>query len=209
MADPRPQLAVKPGLNVWRLLRTDRDGAEPKRIPQSAAAAVRYFLGEALAPESNVLVPSGKLEWRVGNARPIEVLDVSRKAGQPLPDGELLADRVQTVPIRIPTVNGVKPWWVLVRFWWRGPEKTIDYPGVKQGLVWPRWSLTDADWLLDRAVHVAEPDVPDPGAATWAEAMGDKAQSALLSATDDLGRLISAGSGFAILALLWFLSNRK
>jgi hypothetical protein len=209
MAD-RPKLKVLPGLNVWRLLRTDRDGATQGEIPQTAAAAVRYFLGYALSPEAGAtLVPSGTNEWRFGEARPVQVTDLSRQAGPALPDGELLADRVQSVPTTIPTVRGKRPWWVVVRFWWRGPAGQVDYPAVRAGLIWPSYKLNDADWVLDRAVFVPNAS-GDPGSATWWDAMGDKAQSAFLKATDDLGDILKiSGGGLAIVALLFLLAGRR
>lgn len=213
MSTPRPQLRVPRGLNYWRLLRTDRDGATPKSIPQNAAAAVRYFLGLGLSPRANQqLVPVAKNEWRFGDVRPLQVLDISRKAGGALPAGEVLADRVDSPTLKtIPTVSGKKPWWVVVRFWWRGTDQTIDYPGVRQGMLWPAWALNDADWVLDRAVFVPRDQAPaDPGAATWTESLGDKAQSAFLRATDDLGDLLTGfGGSIGILALLYLLSQSR
>lgn len=215
MASKRPQLEVRPGLNVWRLLRTDRDVTEPDNIPQHAAAAMNYFLAGGLSPIRNQhLVRVGKNEWRFGNLLPLQVLEISRRAGPAMPMGEVLADRVTTVPGTIPTVKAKKPWWVLVRFWWRGPRTVIDYPGVTMGWVSPHWALNGADWVLDRAVFVPEgtpATPPDPGAQKWAEALGDKAEAAFLRATDvDLGALLGdLGMGFGILVLLYFLSQKN
>jgi hypothetical protein len=208
----RPKLKVLPGLNVWRLLRTDRDGAKLQDLGQTAAAALRYFLGESLSPEpSATLVPTGSNEWRFGNARPVQLVDISRQAGPALPAGELLADRVQTVPRTVPTVRGKRPWWIVIRFWWRGPAGKIDYPAVRSGIIWPSYQLNDADWVLDRAVHVPKDAAPaDPGSATWVDAMGDKAQAAFLRATDDLANLLKvSGGGLALVAVLFLLSGRR
>jgi len=210
----RPQVLVRPGLNVWRLLRTDRDEATEKDIPRTAAAAVRYFLGEGVSPEPGVadLVPTGRNEWRFGAARPVQVVSVSREAGQAMPDAQVEADRLKMPLDLVPAVRAKRPWWVLVSIWWRGPTKSIDYPGVVAGWLWPRWELSGADWLLDRAVSgLPEAEQSDPGSATWAEALGDKAQSAFLAATDvDLGKLlVTGGQGLAIAALLYVVLSRR
>jgi hypothetical protein len=206
----RPQVEVRPGLNVWRLLRTDRDGAKAGAIPQNAAAAVRYFLGEGLSPEANqMLVPVAKNEWRFDDVRPLQVLGVSQKAGQNLPAGEVLADRM-AVPGTVPSVRGKRPWWVLLQFWWRGASKRIDYPGVRAGALWHSWELNGADWVLDRAVFVAPAAVPDPGAATWTEALGNKAEAAFLKYTGDMGDLLTGlGRGLFVLVVLYGLSQLR
>ena len=207
----RPQVLVRPGLNAWSLLRTDRDGAKQGDIPRTAAAAVRYFLGEGLSPEPGLadLVPVGPNEWRFGDVRPLRVIEVSREAGPALPaGGQLQADRMN-VPDIAPTVGGKRPWWVVVWFWWRGPQRWIDYPGVRAGLFWPSWTLVSADWLLDRAVWVPE-GVDDPGAYTWAGTVKDKAQAAFLQTTGHLGDLLlTGGQGLAIAALLYLLLSRR
>jgi hypothetical protein len=152
---------------------------------QEAASAVRYFLGLAIGPgRDHSLVASGHdpLEFRFGDVRPLQVMAASRKAGQAMPERDLLADRTLTVPGFIPTVSGKKPWWVLVRFWWRGPAGRVDFPGVRRGLLWWEPSLVAADWLLDRAVHVpvgAPAAPPDPGGETWLPAVTSHATEAL------------------------------
>jgi hypothetical protein len=208
MARPqRPKLAVPEGCNVWRLLRTDRDGQTEAKIPQNAAAAVRYFLGLGLSPQENQqLVPVAHWTWRFGNVRPLEVLSVGHEE-PPLTSGQILADR-QRVPDTVPTVSGKHPWWVLLRFWWRQPGITIDYPGVRQGLLWPSWTLDGADWLLDRAHYVSPSDVQDPGAATWTDAVTDHAQAEFLAKTGHLGDLLATGSALAVLLALYLLSKR-
>lgn len=210
MASRRPQIELRPGLNLWRLLRTDRDGAKQAKVIQSAAAAVRYFVGEGLSPEANAtLIPVRDREYRFGDVRPLRVLDVSRKAGQSMPAGTLLADRM-AVPGTVPTVRARRPWWVLCELWWRGPLRQIDYPGVRAGILWPSWTLDGADWVLDRAVYVPREAATDPGGSTWLESMGDQAQAAFLRATDDLGDLLgSVGGGLAILAVILLLASRR
>ncbi len=183
----RPQVEVRPGLNVWRLLRSDTDDATKTDITHETGSVVRYFLGLSWSPgHDQSLVPSGHRpeEWRFDDVRPLQLIEINRAAGPAMPAGELLADRTSSVPDTIPSVSGKKPWWVLVRFWWRGPAKTVDYPGFVQGALWQEWGLNSAKWVLDRAVWVPREQAPaDPGAETWGLAVAEKASAAV----DDFG----------------------
>lgn len=196
----RPQIPVFQGANVWRLLRTDRDGASARDIPQMAAAAVRFFLERPTGlGAKHELTPTGTNEWRFGSARPFRVLAISRTESGLLaaPVGPIVADRHKSVPGTIPTVQGQRPWWVLVRFDWRAPDTTIDYPAVREGLFGRSYELQAADWLLDRAVRLP---AADPDDRTWGDAMGDRA----VAATDELGRVLLPSLGIAaLLAILW------
>ena len=184
---------------MWRLVRTDKDGASKADITQETASAIRYFLGLGVSPGKDAsLVPSGHRpeEWRFDDVRPLQLVEINRAAGPAMPSGELLADRTSSVPDTVPTVSGKKPWWVLVRFWWRGKATTIDYPGVVQGLLWPEWSLTGADWVLDRAVFVPREQAPaDPGGEPWGLAVAEKASAVV----DDFG---AEAKNWLVLALL-------
>lgn len=209
----RPQLLVKPGLNAWRLLRTDRDGATEAQIPRTTAAVMRYFLTGYPFPEPGFpevqLIPIRPNEWRFDDVRPLKLVEVSRKSGPALPRGELLADRMN-VPDTVPSVSASKPWWVVVWFWWRGPEKSIDYPGVRSGWLWPSWELNGADWVLDRAVWVPEGVQQDPGAESWSSAVKDETEAAFLRKTGHLGDLlVTGGQGLAVAALLYLLLSRS
>jgi hypothetical protein len=206
-----PTIEVREGPNVWRLLRTDRDGASEGQIPQMAAAAVRWFVrgvGPAGAERGPLheLVSTGPNEWRFGWVRPLRVLSVTQSEPSNMPVGTLLADRNRTVPDTIPTVRGQKPWWVVVQFWWRAPNATIEYPALREGIFGRSYELNGADWVLDQAV--APQRSPDPGGQTWDEAQGANASAAVKSAGESLGKVVAGGFGLGILALLYLLSRK-
>lgn len=206
MAAARAQVPVPQGPQVWRLLRTDRDGASSTEIPDFAAAAVRYFLrGPTAQGPLPELVPVRPGEWRFGNVRPLHVLTVT-KTEPPMPAGQLVAARERSVPGTVPTVRATRPWWIVVRFWWRGPVRFVDYPGMVEGLLGRRYELNGADWVLDRAVILRGDLTPDPGDSTWTEATGQQ----LSEAASGLGKtLLTGGIGLGLVALAWLMSRRR
>lgn len=206
----RTTIQVREGPNVWRLLRTDRDGASAGQIPQMAAAAVRWFVrgvGTAGAERGPLheLVSTGPNEWRFGWVRPLRVLSVAQSEPS-VPAGEILADRTVSLPGTVATVRGQKPWWVMVQFWWRAPDARIEFPALREGILGRSYELNGADWILDRAIVPAASR--DPGGQTWGEAQGAKASEAVKSASSDLGKVVEAGMGVGILALLYLLSRK-
>lgn len=201
-----PKVRVIQGCNAWRLLRTDADGAPRDRIPQTAAAVIRYWLTGAHEASPEV-IPTGSREWRFGPVRPLQVASVSHQA-QRLPDGEMLADR-HMLSDTVPTVRGKRPWYVLVYFWWRKPDIQVTYPSMRTGWLGPRQQLDAADWVLDRAVAVRT-HMHDPGDQSWGAAQGRSAARAARGATEDLTKTVlpAMGSGLIILAILYGLSKR-
>ena len=209
MAD-RPRLPLVAGPQVWRLIRTDRDGANATGIPQMTAAFCRWaiYSGQLAMGAKHELISTGPDEWRFGDVRPLRVTSVSHDEPH-MPGGRLLGDRMHAGPT-VPTVVGTRPWWVRVELWWRGQPATIDYPGLHEGLFGRRWQLDGADWVLDRAVGLDPAHETDPGPQTWAEAQGDAAEEAARRAAADLGRpLLGWWSGLGVLALLYLLASRK
>lgn len=217
MADAaHPRIPLVPGPQVWRLIRTDRDGAkatgsatEPG-IPQMTAAFVRWaiYSGTLGMGAKHELIAVGPDTWRFGDVRPLKVTSVG-KVEPNLPGGRLLGDRMHAGPTA-PSVVGRSPWWVRVEFWWRGQPATIDYPGLHEGLFGRRWQLDGADWVLDRAVAVPAEHERDPGGQTWAEAMGERAEAEIRAITTDLGKTLAGwGTGFGVLALLYLLGSRR
>jgi hypothetical protein len=205
----RTKVRVAQGHNVWRLLRTDRDGASAGEIPQMAAAAVRYVI-RGLEPTGaergplHELVSTGPREWRFGWVRPLRVINVSHEA-QPL-GGVTLADRQKSVPDTVPTVRGQKPWYVLLEFWWRAPDALIDYPGFREGLLGRSYELNGADWVLDVATHIKTGK--DPGDQTWTSAQGKAAKELAAKAGAGLGSTLLGVGGLAALVLLYLLSRK-
>jgi len=199
-AKPKTRVRVVQGVNVWRLLRTDRDGASATEIPQMAAAAVRWFLrGKTAQGGLHELVKTGKNQWRFGAVRPLQVLKVSHLPTEAR--GVVLADR-HRVPGTAPSVRAQRPWIVLVRFWWRKPDARIPFPGMTEGLMGREYQLNGADWLLDRAV-TPKGDVPDPGDKTWGEVTTEAAADAAGQVMAGIG-----GVGLAVLLGLYLFSKR-
>lgn len=194
--DARPQLAVLPGLNVWQLLRTDRDAVTAGEVVETAGPAVFRFLRE-LEPSGEPweIVQTGPGEYRMGGARPV-LISVAR---QPFarPQGRLLGDRVSSLP-GAGTVEAASPWYVLVRFWWRGASGSIDYPAVKVGMLGFRsWQWAGADWLLDWAVKPTSEGV-DPGDATWGEEQWKRVEA---GTEEIVSRATSVGKGLVWVGL--------
>lgn len=202
-------IRVVQGANVWRLLRTDRDGASAGEIPRMAAPAVRWFLlrGTADMAAKHEIIPTGHNEWRIGPIRPLKVLSVTRDEPN-VPVGETLADRQTSLPRTIPAVSAQRPWWVMVQFWWREPAKMIPFPGLREGFLGKSYQLAGADWLLDRAIAPAASI--DPGGQTWGEAMGENVEDAAGRVTNDLFHSLEAlGGGLVVALLLMLLGSRK
>lgn len=184
MADRIP---VVQGENVWRLLRTDRDSATRDEVLSMVGPAMHHMLHEAgdqfadIDPWQIVVrtAPNGDPipnQWRIGAARPI--VAVAAEQGFPpgpsvmLPAGRVLGSRTTTTTPGIPTVSGTTPWYILVRFWWRQADTSIDYPGYRvDRMGFHHQTLDAADWLLDRAIVPDAPD-PDPGSETWGVVIG-------------------------------------
>ena len=205
----RTKIAIRKGRNVWRMLRTDRDGASAAEIPQMAAAAVRYVIRGLDAAGSergplHELTSTGPREWRFGWVRPLRVLSVKHEP-QPV-RGTVLADRQRTVPRTVPSVRGQKPWYILLEFWWRAPDALIDYPGFREGLFGRSYELNGADWVLDYAVHVREGK--DPGDKTWSTAQGKAARELAAKAGSALGSTLLGVGGLAALVLLYLISRK-
>jgi hypothetical protein len=208
-----PRIPVFQGANVWRLLRTDRDGAAAAELPQMAAAAVRYFLlHERGMGAKHELVATGPNEWRFAECRPLKVLAVSKRPMEPSSEGpkvRLIADR-QKLPTKvIPTVQAQTPWYIFVQFFWRAPNMEIEYPAMHEGLLGRSFQLVGADWLLDKAWQAKVPRKDDPGDETWGDAMGDRAAAAAAAATDALGKAVGGLSGIAVLVLLYMLTRKS
>lgn len=188
------------------MLRTDRDGASAGQIPDMAAATVRYWvkgLGTAGSERGPLweLVPTGRNEWRFGWVRPFQVVSVSHQA-TPLPAGRVVGDRMHAGR-DLPTVRGSNPWYVTVRFWWRGPASEIEYPGHREGIFGRTHTLVAADWTLDSAILPAT-EQADPGGQTWTEATGKNAAEV----SSSLGRTVLGGLGLGALVLVYLIAKQ-
>jgi len=197
------KVVINPGENVWRFIRTARDGASADEIRNMTGAAMFHALGPANYTEEPwelIETSFDPRRWRVGAARPIEVVDVVQSTTPPeLPQGTELGNRhwhTETIPA-VSTQGGVPPWFVVARFWWRQYPVTIPLPGWRVNFLGIRKNtLVGADWVLDRAVQpFPAHQAPDPGAATWGETQKR-------SATKTLRKVSSYGG--AVLLLVGF-----
>lgn len=222
----RPQIPLVPGEQWWRLIRTPRDGASAEEIAGMMGPAMQRFFRSASSSNPWEIYSTGSApcelngqpsiceEFRIGSVRPVRTVAIARadwrdsSAIPDLPSGTVLADKDWLDPL--PTVelgNAPDPWWIVLRFWWREPPATVDYPALKVSWAGGRsWDIDRADWILDRAIQPEQP-APDPGDATWG---GSQAE-----------RVIDAGSrvlvtsmtvfygGIGALALAWILTRRR
>lgn len=216
----RVKIPVVEGRQIWQLVRTAADGASKAELPQMAAAATRHFLltepGEGKGAKHE-LVKTGANEWRFGNARPFKVLSITRgNFPAPAPAGTVLADYQTSLPHTIPSVRapgGAEPWQITVEFWWRGPPKSIDYPGMSEGLFGRSYTLNGADWVLARSVEPPE-EAPDPGDQTWGDAQGDRVEEAAAEFSAELAETVRkaalpAGALLAGAAVLYLWLSRR
>lgn len=175
------RIELRQGRNLWRLMRTDRDGASEEQVIETVGPAVSKMIREAGMQDGPWEIlrtdSGGNPKWRIGNARPVELVGLARyepenPAGPQLalPEGaQRIAERLQYPGPTLPTVAGKRPWWVLVDVWWRGPDTTIYWPGFRVNWLGNRVrTVVGADWALDSAAWVPDEEEtkPDPGDQT-------------------------------------------
>ena len=187
-------IPLKQGRNLWRLLRTDRDGVGEEQVIETVGPAIAKLIRPIGIQEGpweifRIDDGSGNPMWRIGDARPVELVgleryELDRNLGPKLelPDGaQILAERLQYPGPTLPTVNAQRPWWVLVDLWWRRPDATVYWPGFRVNWLGNRIrTVVDADWVLDTAAYVppAAEVKPDPGDASSLAAHGERIQGA-------------------------------
>lgn len=181
-------IPLKQGHNYWRLLRTDRDGASRNEVIETTGPAVSKMLrpiGVQEGPWEIFRTGQDPPEWRIGDARPVQLRQLVRATGAPekgpaIP-GRVLATRMRYPGDTLPTVKGQKPWWVVVDIWWRRPDVTVYWPGFRVNWMGTRIrTVIDADWVLDEASWVPESEETDedPGDETSLEAHGERISAA-------------------------------
>lgn len=205
------------GEQVWVMLRTDRDGASEQQVADSIGDLMRWVLREAKSDETGItdlhqVISTGKNEWRVGSARPVQLVSIGRDRPA-YPVGVVLAAREQYPGEGIPTVNGTTPWWVVVRFWWRGSATEVQWPsliarvGSLTGLNVADYGVDQADWTLDRAIVPALTAI-DPGDATWGATQTERVEEAAAEALTAAGTVAKVVTGVVVLAGLgWLISK--
>lgn len=192
------RIALLEGPQAWRLIRTRRDGASKMEVETTLGPAMARMLRAANDSENPwEIFRTGNDEYRIGAARPILVANVSRDP-EPLPDGNTIADRQKGVGDVIPTVRGGTPWYVDVRFWWRGSPTSIAYPAIKVDWLGRRvHALNGADWVLDKAVALPD-DTADPGGETWVEEQGKRVKAAAPFVGLGLATMLAVGGAIAL-----------
>jgi hypothetical protein len=209
---PDPKIPVMPGLNAWRFIRTDRDGASRDEILNMVGPIMAFCLSEAMTsgPQEKV-IKTGELQWRAGAARPIVALDASRDLIA-LPAGKVIADRKYALPDRIPTVRGSAPWYVTLSFWWRADQREITYPAQvvsALGLASHGELGSSSDWLLDQAVVPVAADA-DPGDQTWGDVVSGQALATVKQVGAFVGNTLAVVAVVALGgALVYFLATRS
>jgi len=186
-------IPLRQGHNVWRLLRTDRDGASQAEVVDTVGPAIQKMVrpvGMTEGPWEIFRTSADPPEWRIGDVRPVRLRELVRGTGGPelgpsLGPGELLAERVGYPGDTLPTVRAQRPWWVLVDLWWRRPDVELYWPGFRVNWLGNRTrTVVDADWVLDSAKWIPpeEDETPDPGDETSAEAHGERVGKATANA---------------------------
>jgi hypothetical protein len=213
-----PNIKLPQGEQIWVMLRTDRDGASEGQIADSIGDLMRWVLREAKSDETGItdlhqVISTGKNEWRVGSARPVQLISIS-KDRPTYPTGEILAAREQYPGEGIPTVAGDKPWWVVVRLWWRGSSTEVQWPsliarvGSLTGFNVADYGVDQADWTLDRAI-VPTQKAADPGAATWGKTQTGRVEESAGQALSVAGTALKVVVGVAVVAGLIAIFRRR
>ncbi len=205
-------IPLEQGEQIWVLLRTDRDGASAAEVGASVGDFMRWILRNAKVAGTGItdlqqVIKTGENEWRVGAARPVKMISVSR-ARPDYPAGRIIAAREAYPGEGIPTVNGQQPWWVTIQFWWRAATTTVEWPslvarvGSLTGLNLADYSIDQADWTLDRAI-VPSVTAKDPGDASWSEVqaqrVGEAASGVLSVGGKVLGGVAVLGVGYLLI----------
>ncbi len=179
-------IPLKQGEQVWELLTTDKYGLSPDDIISDKfhglgvaldAILSRAAAGQPFAPAPWQEIGTGNNTFRVGSARPVEILSISH--APPGSAGKVLADRNSYAGEGIPTTIGQTPWYVTVRLWWRAPDTTVPWPAFTS--LFPALPDLDqvngAEWVLNRSVLPAKPS-KDPGDESWGTAQKERAKKA-------------------------------
>ena len=203
-------IPVVRGENVWRMIRTDRDQATREEVLGMVGPALHHILHEAgeqfaeIDPWQIVIrtTPDGKElhEWRIGAARPIVAVEAKRgrMAAVGLPGiARVLWKRAHYTGPGLAGVTGARPWWILVRFWWRQDDTTISSPGYRVNEIGWHGSgpddLQKADWMIDEAIVPLVEDT-DPGGQTFGDEMIPRVVKTVKDAIKFGGGLLVVGA---------------
>jgi hypothetical protein len=209
MANPNT-IPLLEGEQLWLLLATDKFGISADDLvtdhEHGLAVALRAILSQAKG-QSGGMSPweewsTGNKTFRLGTARPIEVLSVS-KTMPALAAGKTLADRMTYPGEGIPTVVGQQPWYVLIRLWWRAPNEQLPWPAFTSffPLLPGLEDVNGAEWVLAKAV-LPTAKTTDPGEQSWGAAQSERIKTAAATVEELI-------EGAVVLGLLWYLSQQR
>lgn len=165
------RLPVLRGHNRWVLARTDRDGADPEDVRETAGAFMSKALSSAQPLAQRSLLEFLSPPWQdatrfvVGAARPVIVQahqpkSVDESLRLSTPSGRLLG--VYTACPTMRTVEAQVPWLVFVDFDWRAPDAVIPWPRRKVNAIGiPQDVDLELDWLLLAAAFEGEAKFDD------------------------------------------------
>ena len=200
------------GEQIWELLATDKFGLSADDLLSDKfhglGVALDAILSQANSGVSAVPAPwqeigTGNRTFRVGSARPVEILSVSH--APPATSGRVLADRNSYAGDGIPTTSGTNPWYVTARIWWRANDTAVPWPAFTS--LFPALpdlaQVNGADWVLNRAVVPSKLDV-DPGDASWVSTQADRVGSALTG-----GALMVGAAALAVVIFVLTIRGGK
>lgn len=188
MSDP-VMVPLVQGEQVWELIASDKFGLSPDDLLSDKLHGLGVALdailsqvkgdGQRSEPAPWQELGTGGRSYRIGAARPIEVVSITHSPPATAAQ-KVLADRNSYAGDTIPTVAGQSPWYVTVKLWWRAPDTELPWPAFTS--LFPALpdlaTVAGADWTLNRALLPAKVD-SDPGEASWGSAQTDRAMDAL------------------------------
>ena len=204
------------GEQWWYLYCSDKFGLSADEVISDSVhglgVALRAILSQAKGQTGDLSpwqeLGTGSNTYRIGNARPIEVLSVS-KSMPAKPAGTVLADRNSYPGDGIPTVVGQQPWHVAIHLWWRAPDEPLPWPAFTSLLpaLPDLEQVNGADWVLAMAVKPAKQDA-DPGDASWASTQGTRiVETAKTVGSGIMSTVVTIGA--AALAVAIFIATVK
>lgn len=204
-----PTVPLRQGENVWLLLATDKFGNSAEQVVSDKVDGLAVMLdavlstvksGQPSMPAPWQEIGTGGKTFRIGSARPIEVVGVT-KSEPAMPAGKVVADRNTYPGDGVPSVVGQTPWYVLVRIWWRAPDTELPWPAFTERfpLLPDLEQVNGAEWVLAKAVF-PEAVNKDPGEESWGTAQTERA--AKLGTSLMSGAITIGAAAVAVVILL-------
>jgi hypothetical protein len=212
----KPTIPLRQGENVWLLLCTDKFGLSADQVISDKMNGLDVALdailstvksGQPMTPAPWQEIGTGGKTFRIGSARPIEVLSVT-KSEPSMPAGTVVADRQSYSGSGLPSVLGQTPWWVLIRIWWRAPDTELPWPSFTERFPFlpDLEQVNGAEWVLAKAVIPATATT-DPGEASWGSVQADRV--AKVGSSLFTGAITIGAAALAVLILLKTVKQPK